>query len=124
MIDERRQKFRPYIQKLMDLFHLKDWEFKISDDGPSDIEALASICCVHGRRFCTFFLSNDFLDETKEKRRWIILHEITHCHFSIAQHHINANADHNISRIYDQLHEYGIDAVAIAIASFFPLEEE
>jgi hypothetical protein len=60
----------------------------------------------------------------KHPRRWIILHELCHCHFSIAQHHINANVEHNVSRIYDQLHEYGIDAVAMAISPFFPLEEE
>ena len=122
VIDPRRQRWMPYVRKIADIYGLKDWILEVDNDGPTDRLASASIYCTPGRKYGYIRLSQYFLDENSNDQRLAIVHELTHCHTHMAH---SFGTDHLISdetkATFTTLLEYGIDGIAVAIASFFPL---
>jgi hypothetical protein len=76
-------------------------------------------------------VDTSFPDTSPEEQRNTIIHELLHCHFSMAQSVItddlwdrrllSQDAYSTFEASYRRAQEFGVDGVAMAIAQFFPL---
>jgi hypothetical protein len=131
-----RKEFERYVRYIADQMGLRDWTLKI-DIGPCDakhtegFEWGASCSPVPGRKQATLkFASERFTEDTRDELRQTVVHELVHCHFygvwdTVRQDALNLIAEQDA---YDVLiagvrrhMEYGVDAVADAIAPRMPL---
>lgn len=117
MTDYRKQRFQGYVRELADTLKLKDWEIKIKDGGARE-GAIASIYMPYGQKKASLYFSEEFLEETLEEQRQIIIHELVHLHFE------NAMFLGKKRKGFDKAMEIAIDEISTAIATYFPLPPE
>lgn len=116
--------FEPYVRAIFDRLGLKDWEARVLDDPPPSDSAYAYVECVYGRKLAHVQFSRNFLRGSEAEQRHAVVHEALHCHFTQAdQVHAKLAGDEHYG-IFKLAMEYGIDAVAVAIAPLFPLPSE
>lgn len=123
MIDPRRQKWLSYTRKIADLMGLKDWEIKIGNDGPENTSYEAQCYIPEGRRLFTLYLSDSFLDNTKESQRQTIVHELQHCHSEVFRLSVMKSTTVELWDVLRISFEHSIDDTAVYIAKFLPLPE-
>ena len=118
--DIRRLNWLKYFRRLADLYGLKDWSIEMGNDEPRDY-ALASVTCTTGRKIAWIRISQLFMEETINEQRMMAVHELTHCHEHMSYSFAKDNIKEDLKPIYQNLMEYTTDAIAVAIAPFFPL---
>lgn len=124
MTDPRRQAFAPYLRCLADRMELRDWTVSIADAPPDDPALMAQCFATFGRRRATVAVSDEFLDDDGPAQRQTLVHELIHCHFRpMEQLLADMLRDHPAASAYVQFLEYGIDAVADAMAGHLPLPD-
>ncbi len=124
MLDDRKQKFVPYIEYLKNKLHLKDWEFKILDDPPRDNNIIAAIFTAYGRKRLSIYLSESFLSDTEIEQRHTLIHELIHAHLVFACDFACEQLDQRLKDVFIRMIEYGVDGIADSIAPFFKLPNE
>lgn len=124
MTDNRKQKWLPYVRKIADLMNLKDWTIVISDHSPDDSNLEASCYIPEGQRVCTIHLSEHFLDNTSDRQRETITHELQHCHIECFKRCVEKTVGISEWYILQVLMEYCVDDTASYVAKFLPLPEE
>ncbi len=121
MIDKRKQKFVSYIRYLKKELHLEDWEFKISDDPPRNSETIAAIYTAYGRKRFTLYLSEQFLNDSKEEQRHTLIHELIHAHLSFACDFACEQLDQRLKDVFIRMMEYGVDGISDAMTQHLKL---
>jgi hypothetical protein len=120
-MSRNRTEYSPYFRELGDRFGLKDWRIDVSDEPPSNEDAIANIECVYGRKWAIIRLSDKWLADPEEEQRLYAIHELIHAHYS----HADGVAEELLSkgerRAYIRALEYGVDGLANAIAPLLPL---
>jgi hypothetical protein len=130
MTHRQRRSLAKYVSAIAVTLGLRDWTLSFPEDPPENDDAIASVECIYGRRMASVRFDADFLSFSCEDQRVAVLHELIHVHF---WHRRQATKDalEGIGReareiAFDAItlgDEYGTDAVADAIAPFFPFWE-
>ena len=130
MTHRQRRSLAKYVSSLAVTLALRDWTLEFPDEEPDSGNAIASVECVYGRRLAIVRFRSDFVTQPCEEQRQVVLHELIHVQFA---HRRQATQDalEGIGREARQQaidaitlgDEYGTDALAEAIAEFFPLWE-
>jgi hypothetical protein len=114
----RRQRWAPYVRKLADILHLRDWRVDVNEESPADSNAWASCCPIEGRKCAEVRLSESFLNDEKIDQRQTITHELLHCHLGPMWRVIEAEG--NATAAAKLAMEYCVDGLADAIAPLLP----
>jgi hypothetical protein len=110
----------PYVRRLADLLELRDWHLELKYSPPED-SSQATIFLTNGRKRADLHLCYEFFDMTPEEQRQCLCHELVHCHFGAVGFMVEEENDAKTYRAFVRLLEYGIDAMADAIAPHMPL---
>lgn len=121
MTDPRRQRFAPYVRRLADMMGLKDWGIKIRDENPSDSTALASVTCTYGQKQAQIRITADFLVDTADQQRYVLVHELVHCHLDLPGNIAEDELSEASKRNYRRTAEMAVDAIARSWAVSLPL---
>jgi hypothetical protein len=115
----RRQRWAPYVRRLGDILHLKDWRLDVDDGSPSDPTAVAACNPCPGRKIATIYLGESFLTDDAAGQRHTIAHELIHCHLGPMTRMLDARE--TMTPEVTLAMEYGVDGLADAIAPLLPL---
>lgn len=89
----------------------------------------ASVSWPEGRRAAVIRLAETFRDYDPNEQRYVIVHELVHCHLASMQDTVEEDLQPHLARPTYDLYscsfrralEYGVDALAHALAVHFPL---
>lgn len=117
-----------YIRWVADAMELRDWTMELSH-GPADEDAYASIRATYGRKVALVKLCDNFRTLAADKQRHNLVHELVHCHLESAANMVLCDIEEFLGKQSDQIFyngfkrqiEYGVDALASAIAKHMPL---
>lgn len=133
---DRRELLR-YVRFVANEIGLRDWTFNVvisepdSDDNRDSSNWGASCEPVPGRKLATLTFSPDRRHDDPRDLRATVAHELVHCHFfgvwdtcrrDVLAHLGQATYDVWIAGVERHM-EYGVDAMADALASHLPLIE-
>jgi hypothetical protein len=123
-----------YIRRVADMVGLTDWTFLvvIDDDCELDDDTGAHCHPIYGRRHARITLCADWHELDADAQRYIVCHELMHCHFAIPGALVCDDLGQHLSQsVYDTFTasfrremEHGIDAVATVVALSVPLPSE
>lgn len=126
---KQRKHLGEYVRWMANELELRDWTVTVSRESPVNPEYAATVDCTYGRKCLTIKFCENFLtSHTPEQQRSTVCHELIHAHFKAIQWAYN-NLQTELSPsayrmgwegINDQL-EFGIDAMADAVAKHLPL---
>jgi hypothetical protein len=134
-----RKELGRYVRAIADEMSLRDWTFDVelgdADEGkdarPDGSRWGASCAPVPGRKFATITLAPGQREEDPAELRQTVVHELTHCHFFGLWDTVRNDTllplgqqtyDMFIANIERHM-EYGVDAMADALAPHMPLIE-
>ncbi len=117
-----------YLRDMADRLRLRDWVIVLYREPPRDDAAHATVRRTYGQLRACVRVAADFVDETPERQREIITHELLHCHLDNLQQ-LLVNAQTNLGDaawgILDGAHkdaiEIATDALTGIIAPHLPL---
>lgn len=125
----QRRSLAKYVASIAAEFGLRDWTFDFPN-GPCSDHALAEVDCTYGRKRAAIRFSTDWMGLSPEEQRHVVVHELIHVHFAQANQAardgfeaLGRDAGKIANDAYSVGHEYGVDGLADAIDSHFPLWE-
>lgn len=122
-----------YVRDLANRMELRDYSLLVSiaeEDRPDDEERNACAIFTIGRRYVFIWFDPNYVARaTPQELRQTAVHELIHCHFQPAREvAINAvvaafkkPGRTALLGTYENAQEYGVDAIAEALAPFMPL---
>lgn len=119
-----------YVRALADDVGLRDWWIDLMHDPPLHNDALATCTPTFGRKLAQVHVCHEFRHLEPVKQRWILVHELLHCHFAATQDMVRGRrleatlgelVHGHFSADWMQAHEYAIDAIACEWAKSLPL---
>lgn len=119
-----------YVRHVADLMELRDWTVELGREPTPD--GIAGRCnIVYGRKLARIGVASDFRDDDPESQRQTIAHELVHCHLDSAYNMVQNDLEDLLGKPADTVFllgykrqmEYGVDALASAIAKHLPLIE-
>lgn len=124
-----------YIRETGDLVGLKDWSLNLKQlwvEDETDKDTVAQCVVTDGRKLAYVWLTTKFPDKDVVLKRWVIVHELTHCHFDQAWKFCAKDLAQFLGRAADEFFwpsfernmEHGIDAVAGIMAENVPLPKK
>ncbi len=140
MTKRDRRELGRYVRAIADEMGLRDWTLKVditkkikrAAKTPDGQEWGATCRPVPGRKFATLTFATDRRDDDLDELRQTVVHELVHCHFygvwdTIRRDTVNLidaqETYDTLIRSIERQMEYGVDAVADAIAPRMPLIE-
>lgn len=118
-----------YVRTIADRLGLRDWAVKVGRH-PSGEGTGADMHGVYGRKIAHIRVCAEFRQESEVDQRHYIVHELVHCHFESIRHLIECGlpsaqalsgaAQQVLYQSFYQQLEYGVDAIAVVIASYMP----
>ena len=127
MTRQQRRSFAKYVAGIAKDMGLADWTLNFPPD-PCDEPALAEVDTTYGRRIATIRVCADFAHQSPETQRNAVIHELIHVHFAHERQAVfdvlgllGHEARDLATSSYRLGHEYGVDALADAIAPHYPL---
>lgn len=126
-----RRVLADYIRTTADEMGLRDWEIRLEDD-PASEGCCASVRATYGRKLAKVYVEKDFKTaQTPEEQRDTIVHELIHLHFESMSNMVRCDleriigqpTDHVFFNGFERQFEYGVDAMAGALAKHLPLIE-
>jgi hypothetical protein len=123
-----RKTVEAYARSIADDMGLRDWAIDFNWKRPADEGDGGSIDWPEGRKHAVIRLSADFKDYDPAEQRYVVVHELVHCHFAPMQDTVEEDLQPHLarptydlySRSFRRTLEYGVDAVAHAIAAQLP----
>ncbi len=117
-----------YVRWIADEIGLRDWTIDLQHE-PCDEDCNAQANLVYGRRLVRIRVSRDFRGYDRERVRQTTVHELVHCHFAAADNQVQHNLPDHLGQQGSRLFfdafrrnmEYGVDAIAGALAPHMPL---
>ncbi len=130
MTKRERRALGRYVRWIADAMELRDWTIHLAD-APCDPEYSAKVELTEGRKHATISFNPRFREGAAEDQRQTIVHELVHCHFALPWRMVQTDllqplGQETYSIFCDSFRrtlEYGVDAVADAIAKHMPLIE-
>jgi hypothetical protein len=124
-----RKAIESYARWAADQIGLRDWEVGFDWKRPADERDGGSVDWVEGRKSVVIRLAETFRDYDPDEQRYVIVHELVHAHFAPMQDTVEEDLQPHLSRPTYDLYsrsfrrtlEYGVDAVAHALAARLPL---
>lgn len=121
-----------YVRTCANTLMLHDWTIVLVHEAlPADDDAHACVECTYGRKHLAITLGYNFLKQSPEEQRHIIVHELLHVHFNDVELPLReGEAAWNLlgrPAAYVLFHqvrhavERGVDGIADAVATSFPL---
>lgn len=124
----QQRKLATYVRQIADALKLRDWQIIVANEPiPSTSGTLASCSTAYGRRCATISFHVTFAALSPEIIRETVVHELLHCylnsHTSLygVRDLIGESAWTVLAAAVHRETEYATDAIASAIAGFFPL---
>lgn len=110
---------------------LRDWEVIVAVGDLETPGAGAEVEVVEGRKLARIVVDENFRGKAPDVQRYIVVHELVHCHLTPVQHQVEYDLEKELGRQADRLFsdgfrrnlEYGVDGLASAIAKHLPLIE-
>lgn len=107
---------------------LKGWTFHLLPTSPDDEDTVANCEPYFGRCHADLAFESDFRSRDSFDQKATVIHELLHCVFAQTQDNVRLGLVKHLSQsTYDaftfswfQMHEYAVDALAEALAAFFP----
>ena len=117
-----------YVRLVADMLELRDWTIELSEE-PAPADSYGHITNTYGRKLAVLKLAPDFRSLTASQQRHTVVHELVHCHLESATNMVLNDLESHLAKQADQLFwegfkrqiEYGVDALASAIAKQMPL---
>lgn len=130
-----RKALAHYVRHIADEMGLRDWSFNVvveqpdTPENPDGHQWGASCAPIPGRKGATLTFAPWTRDCTREELRETVVHELTHCHFfglwdtlrRDTLQELGQSAYNLLIAGCERHMEYGVDAVAEAIAPRMPL---
>jgi hypothetical protein len=118
-----------YARRVADEIGLRDWGVQFNWRSPAPDGDGGSVSWPEGRTEAVIRLSPSFRDFEPAEQRYVIVHELVHCHFAPMQDTVEEDLQPHLSRPTYDLYsrsfrralEYGVDATAKALAAHMPL---
>lgn len=128
-MNKRQQKaLQRYVDSLLPMLGLADWQVNVRSDRPCQDNHVATIWPVFGTRAANLRVGKDFFTSDPCYQREIVIHELLHCVFAVTQHQVEIVLPDHMETgaklfhdLWSQAHEYAIDGLAVAVAPRFPL---
>lgn len=119
-----------YIRSTADAMGLRDWDIRLDEEWAQQGKA-ASVQAAYGRKFARIWIGREFRTESPEDQRNTVVHELIHLHlesagdmvFSDLEKILGRPADAVFTNGFSRQLEYGVDALACALAPHMPLIE-
>lgn len=117
-----------YIRWIADEIGLRDWTLHLLDE-TADEDCNAQTRLIFGRKLASIRVATEFRELEPERIRQTIVHELVHCHFAAATNQVEHDLSEHLGSQASNLFfagflrnlEYGVDAVAGALAPHMPL---
>lgn len=114
----------PRIRVLANTLHLADWAFNLMEGHPDDVDALADVHAIYGRKLAEIRLCKGWEELSRQTQEHVLIHELVHCHMAMVQEQGNTYvADFMSQREYDlfikafrRAMEYSVDGIADAFS--------
>lgn len=128
MKKKERKTLCRYIRWVANELELRDWTIELLR-APAPADSLGYVHITYGRKLAEIRLSSDFRTRHPEDQRHTIVHELVHCHLESAHNMIFNDLEEFLGKQTDQVFyngfkrqvEYGVDALASAIAKRLPV---
>lgn len=120
MTDAELDRWRAYVRDVADRMGLKDWVVEVPG-APSVGRSDASVVMVYGRKLARIGLPDSIRHEPAEEQRNTIVHELVHLHFAPMDGMAEDWLDAGQYKAFLRMFEYGVDAMAAALAPHMPL---
>lgn len=128
MTEHERQALYRYIRWVANEMELRDWTIELLRETCED-GAYAVVYPTFGRKIAEIKLTENFRELAPETQRHTIVHELVHCHLEPAANMVYKDLEDYLGKQTDQIFwngfkrqiEYGVDAIAAAIAKHLPL---
>lgn len=111
---------RAYARQLADLMTLKDWQVVVEEEHADDGNN-AQVHVTYGQQHARIWVSAKFFEKTAEERRYVLAHELLHCHFDMAERLAKPGMKKSAQAGLRLAIEIGVDNVARALAPHLPL---
>jgi hypothetical protein len=119
-----------WIRKMADAMRLADWEFTIRK-AQADADADADIEVTFGKRHASIRYGAEYWTYDQDKRRYIIAHELLHCHLDEIDTLINdleqavgVGFFNFLRQQYRVAEEHAVDVIAHLMAPHLPKAPE
>ena len=137
MKKKHRKAFGYYVRWIADEMGLRDWRFEIEWREPEEVDEVeghvrgASCEPVPGRRVATLGFGEHLREVDPEDLRETVVHELIHCHLAalwaqLRQDLLNPLGQETYNAFIassERNMEFGVDALAAALAKHMPLIE-
>lgn len=129
MKKRERKALARYVRWVANEIGLRDWTFHMDWDRPAEDGDAASVWWPEGQKHAKIRWNPRFREYGPDLQRRYVVHELVHCHFAAMQDTVEEDLQPHLARptydIYSQSFrralEYGVDAVAEALAENMPL---
>jgi hypothetical protein len=126
--------YAAWVRGLADAMGLRDWTVTVKHDEHGkelDEDAYAQVVVTYGQQHAAITLSHDIMTATEDHKRWVVVHELVHCHTDQTMHVLVAMKDGlspEVYRLAEATHrracEQATDAIAKSWAKFLPMPPE
>ena len=129
-----RNELGRYVRELADVMGLRDWTITVAGDAPdgdphdAESEIGADCTVTYGRKSAIIRLADGWESWEATDVRYVVVHELVHCHTIPMQWAVNNIAAHVTPAMFDMLtsahtdfHELAVDGIATAWAAMLPL---
>lgn len=122
-----RKALAAYVRTCADTIELRDWTITVgAEPAPSDADGYVVI--TYGRKLAYITFAEDFRSFDPDRQRHTVAHELIHCHLEPAcnmvqndlEPHLAAQGDQVFFAGFKRQIEYGVDALAAAMAKHLP----
>lgn len=131
MTDRQFRSLAKYVIYVAAHIGLRDWTINILREPPDDDGHAATVSCVYGRKIANVRFSVDWMTQTPEEQRHVVIHELLHVHTDGALTLVEETlptllgmpAFKAFQEAYRRENEHAVDAIASVIEEFIPLWE-
>lgn len=124
-----RAELREYLSRVACALELSDWRLSLEESPPGNDDALAEVRPTYGRRIALIYIDDRFFELSREAQRVVVAHELIHLHLEPASKFAREALDELLGKPaleafwqgFTLLFEYGVDAIAHAVAPALPL---
>lgn len=128
MTKQDRKALAEYVRSVANEMELRDWTIEVLAEPCADGN-VAYVTCTFGRKQAQVSFAHDFRDRAPEEQRDTVVHELVHLHLESATSMVRNDLEPWLGKQADAMFfdgyrrqiEYGVDALAAAVAKHLPV---